>query len=253
MENLKRIAFENKIEYISAIPFREKEGFSSMVIALLPYYAGEKESYLSKYTRGRDYHKEGRDILSSVLEEWGEMEYEILIDVSPYNERELAYKAGLGKLGKNGLLINEKYGSFVFIVTALIKREINSEVLSQGRCINCKKCINACPGNAISEEGIDYLKCLSNITQKRQLTPEEELLIKNNKSVWGCDACQDCCPMNNNSLITPLEAFKNNMLLEINDIEELSQKEFKRKYNEYALAYKGKNIILRNIKIIKNT
>lgn len=253
MENLKRTALEHKIEYISVIPFSEKEGFCSMVIALIPYYAGERESYLSKYTRGRDYHKEGRDILSSILDEWGEKDYEILIDVSPYNERELAYRAGLGKLGKNGLLINEKYGSYVFIATALIKRKADISCVEKGICLDCRKCIEACPGNAISKNGINYEKCLSNITQKRQITKEEELLIKNNKSVWGCDACQDCCPMNKNVSETPLQAFRENLLLHLDDIEELSQKEFKRKYNEYALAYKGKNILLRNIKIVKNT
>ncbi len=253
MKNLKDIALKHKVEYIACLPFSEREGFSSVAIALLPYFSGNISSPLSKYTRGRDYHKAGREILSAILDEWGEKDYEILIDVSPYNEKELAYRAGLGKRGKNGLIINEKYGSYVFIATAFLKRNISFFTSPLGECINCQKCMDFCPTNAITKNGINYEKCLSNITQKRQITKEEENLIKKCGFIWGCDICQDCCPLNLNAVKTPFDAFKDNLLLEITDIDSLSQKEFKRKYNEYALAYKGKNIIARNIKIIKNT
>ena len=253
MKKLKEIALKHNVEYIACLPFKEREGFSSVVIAIIPYYAGNADSLLSKYTRGKDYHKEGRRILDKIMEEWGEVDYEILIDVSPYNEKELAYKAGLGKKGKNGLIINEKYGSYIFIATAFIKKEISFSYEIKGECLNCRKCIEVCPTKAITDNGVDYTKCLSHITQKRQITKEEENMIRKGNKIWGCDACQDCCPMNLNVPLTPFNVFKDNLLLEINDIDLLSQKEFKRKYNEYALSYKGKNILKRNIKIVKNT
>lgn len=253
MEELKRIALKHNIEYTACLPIDGREGFSSIVIALIPYYAGEHISPLSKYTRGRDYHKEGRKILSEILDEWGEKDYEILIDVSPLDEKKLAYSAGLGMMGKNGLIITEKYGSYVFIATALIKKECRLSYMPKGSCAGCGKCIESCPGNAITDGGIDYSKCLSAITQKKQISKEEEKLIKDNKKIWGCDACQDCCPLNRSASVTPFPAFKENLLLDIKDINTLSQKEFKRKYGEYALSYKGKGIIARNIKIIENT
>ncbi len=253
MEELKKIALKHNVEYIACLPFKEKEGFSSVVIALIPYYAGEHISTLSKYTRGRDYHKEGKEILSAILDEWQEKDYEILIDVSPFNEKQLAYDAGLGYKGRNGLIITSKYGSFVFIATAFIKREIVFSFEPKGTCIGCNACLNACPGGAIEEGRVIYERCLSNITQKRQISIIEKNLIKKGGKIWGCDVCQDVCPMNKNAQTTPFAAFKENLLLDITDIDSLSQKEFKRKYNEYALAYKGKNIIARNIKITKNT
>ncbi len=253
MEELKKIALKHNIEYIACLPFKEKEGFSSVVIALIPYYAGEHISALSKYTRGRDYHKEGRDILSAVLNEWGETNYEILIDVSPFNEKQLAYDAGLGYKGKNGLIITEKYGSYVFIATAFIKRELSFSFSLKGNCTGCNACLNACPSGAIYDGKILYEKCLSYITQKRQINEDEEALIKKGGKIWGCDVCQDVCPMNKSVQLSPFYAFRENLLLDITDIDSLSQKEFKRKYNEYALAYKGKSIIARNIKITKNT
>ena len=108
MDKIQKAAAEFNIEYIGSLPYNG-EGFSSVVIALIPYYAGEADSYLSKYTRGKDYHQVGRRIMENILEKAGESEYKILIDVSPLDERNSALKAGLGVIGKNGLLINEKY------------------------------------------------------------------------------------------------------------------------------------------------
>lgn len=252
MEKLKEIALNHKVEYIALLPFYEKEGFSSVVVALLPYYSGEAHSRLSKYTRGKDYHKVGRKILSVILDEWGAKDYEILIDVSPFNEKKLAYEAGLGFRGRNGLIINEKYGSFVFIATALLKREVSCSYYVKGNCIGCNRCVNACPGGAIKEDGVDYSKCLSLITQKRSITPEEETLIKQNGKIWGCDVCQDCCPLNRKVPLTPFPDFAAE-LFDITDIDSLSNKEFKLKYGEYSLAYKGKGIIARNIKLSEKT
>lgn len=252
MENLKKISKKHNIEYIACLPFSEREGFSSVIVALIPYYSGEAHSRLSKYTRGKDYHLVGKEILKEILDEWGEKDYEILIDVSPYNEKKLAYEAGLGFKGRNGLIINEKYGSFVFIATAFIKKEISFSYFKKGNCLGCNRCVNACPGGAISEYGVDYSKCLSLITQKKQITEEEEALISKNGKIWGCDVCQDCCPMNRKIPLTPFPEFLST-LFDITDADSLSNKEFKRKYGEYSLSYKGKSIIARNIKLTEKT
>ena len=251
--DLKEIALKHKIEYIACLPIDNQEGFSSVVVALVPYYCGEYDSYLSKYTRGLDYHKIGRIIMDEILKEAGEYDYKILIDASPLDELSLAYKAGLGKKGLNGLIINEKYGSYVFVATALLKTDKVFSYPEQGECLKCGKCISACPGKAIKINEIDYKKCLSHITQSSKITDSEEEMIKKYGSAWGCDMCQDCCPLNRNTAHTPFSEFREHLLLEINDINSLSQKEFKKKYKNYALAYKGRNILRRNINLIKNT
>ncbi len=248
-EELKRVALKENIEYINVIS-HNSEKYNSVIVALFPYYAGEYESYLSKYTRGMDYHKAGRKILEKIIGELNISDCEILIDVSPYNERLIALKAGLGVLGKNGLLINEKYGSFVFIGTVFLNLSDTYEESEIKSCLNCGKCIKSCPFNAITDEGINYSLCLSNITQKRQITKEEENMIKEGKSVWGCDICQDVCPHNSKGILTPIEEFKNNLLLDLEDIDTLSNKEFSKKYALYSLAYKGKKILKRNINIV---
>ena len=249
LSNIKKVALKENIEYINVIS-HNGEKYNSVIVALFPYYAGEYDSYLSKYTRGMDYHRIGKLILEKITDNLGITDCEILIDVSPHNERLIALRAGLGVLGKNGLLINEKYGSFVFIGTVFLNLSDVYEESEINSCLNCGKCIKSCPFNAIKEDGIDYSLCLSHITQKRQITKEEENMIKEGKTVWGCDICQDVCPHNSKKLITPIKEFKENLLLSLDDIDSLSNKEFMKKYSLYSLAYKGKKILKRNINIV---
>lgn len=248
-EELKKVALKENIEYINVIS-HNGEKYNSVIVALFPYYAGEYDSYLSKYTRGMDYHKAGRLILETITDTLGIADCEILIDVSPYNERLLALKADLGVIGKNGLLINEKYGSFVFIGTVFLNLPDKYEEYEVKNCLNCGACMKSCPFGAIKEDGVDYSLCLSHITQKRQITKEEENMIKKGKTVWGCDICQDVCPHNSKKHTTPIKEFKENLLLSLDDIDSLSNKEFMKKYSLYSLAYKGKKILKRNINIV---
>ena len=118
-------------------------------------------------------------------------------------------------------------------------------------CIMCGECERNCPAGIIGEE-IEYENCISGITQKRQLTKDEEEIVIKNKSAWGCDVCQDVCPMNRNISETPILEFKEKLLLKMDDIDGISNKEFKEKYGYYALAYKGRNIIKRNINLLDN-
>lgn len=249
-KRLKETALKENIEYINVIS-KNAEGYNSVITGLIPYYAGEHKSYFSKYTRGKDYHKLGREIFEKILTELGINEYKIYVDVSPYNEREIAIKSGLGVMGNNGLLINEKYGSYVFIVTAFVNLSKEYEEYPFEKCISCGICQKSCPQGAILENKIDYSKCLSHITQKKNITSEEELIIRRNGSAWGCDICQQVCPYNKEPKLTPIKELKEKLLLEMNDLNDLSNREFKEKYGYYALAYKGKNILKRNINLIK--
>lgn len=253
LENLKKEALIHKIEYINMIPLIH-ENYKSVIVALLPYYAGEYYSCLSRYARGLDYHTTGRKILNSILEPLAKkypFAYHIYVDVSPLNERELALKAGLGVLGKNNLLINEKYGSYCFIATAVTNREAETEPLPIRHCIGCGACIRHCPGKAIREDGVDYQRCLSRINQEKRISPEQEAFVGRQEILWGCDVCQTVCPYNRQAKISPIPDFTRELLLNVSGIEQLTNRTFREKYGKYAFAYKGKAIVERNWKLIK--
>ena len=71
-----------------------------------------------------------------------------------------AKACGLGEVGLSGKIINKEYGPFIrycFIITDMPLE--CDEPLKESVCDKCKECINACPGNAISEDGLDSWQC----------------------------------------------------------------------------------------------
>ncbi len=68
------------------------------------------------------------------------------------SHREVAYKAGLGWHGRNNLLVNEKYGSKVRLVTILTDLELPPDNPVTADCGDCCACVEACPAGAIDME-----------------------------------------------------------------------------------------------------
>lgn len=161
---------------------------------------------ISRYAAVPDYHEICEDrlmkIITALKSAYPENEFVRFVDNSPIPEVKTAVLAGLGVRGENGLLINEKYGSFVFIGEIVTDLEIPCEPTS-GKCENCGKCKAACP------VGLEKSRCLSALTQKKgALTEAEENVVKENGSLWGCDICQEVCPHNRVSP-EPLFEFSN--------------------------------------------
>ncbi|HBY2819912.1 TPA: 4Fe-4S dicluster domain-containing protein, partial [Clostridioides difficile] len=121
-------------------------------------------------------------------------------------------------------------------------------------CFKCGKCVKYCPGNAIlGNYDMNPKKCLSYITQKKgDLSEKEKVVLKNGKKVFGCDICQEVCPHNVEIPTTHILEFKENIIdyLNYDEIQNISNKEFKRKYGDRAFSWRGRNIIKRNMEII---
>lgn len=258
----KKIALKYGVEFIAPTSAKiyndlSGENFNTALVALFPYYAGENEkSNLSKYARSLDYHKVCTDIMTKICDEAGFLNYKVFCDTGYEIDRALACEASLGFYGKNSMLINEKYGSFFFIAYALLNEKLPFEDKKTDikTCLNCQKCVKMCPWGAIGKDGkIDIDKCLSHITQKKgELTKDEKTLIKENGYVFGCDICQNVCPHNENVSETTIDAFLQNRIenLNLSDIENLSNRFFKEKYSDYAFSWRGKNVLIRNLKIL---
>lgn len=219
----------------------------SVIVCLFPYYVGEnKNRNVSKYAVVPDYHNVAMEILTDVAEKLTKLypknSFQPFVDSSPIREVAAAYNCGLGVVGKNGLLINKKYGSFVFVGEIVTNLEITPSLSISESCLNCHKCENACLGGALKNGRINKDKCLSHITQKKgELTPLETSLVKKGGLVWGCDTCSDVCPLNKNVPQTPIEQFYKNQTPVYNGVFQKTS----------AYAWRPKTVIERNLLIVK--
>lgn len=259
--------FENKkIEYYAVLDYSlaretnssiiERESFKprSAILFLLPYYAGDTEN-LSRYAAARDYHIAIREHTGALIEElrrlFPDCHAKGYGDHSPIDERDAALSAGLGILGDSGLLINEKYGTYIFIADVLT--DIPPEVLGEsgeakphGRCISCGKCRSACPTGVLRGECYD---CLSAITQRKgELADGEVDLMRKFNTVWGCDLCQSVCPYNEEPKITPISFFLEDRIVRLTSdiLSGMSKEEF----SERAFAWRGRKTVERNLKLL---
>jgi len=159
----------------------------------------QQEIKVSKYAQIKDYHvfmKEKLEKLAHDLQDiFGVFNSKTTIDSSTISEKAWAVKAGIGYYGKNGL-IQTAYGSYVFLGTLLIDREIDIyDNPNRNSCSFCNKCIRGCPTQAIvSPFLVDSNLCISNINLNRKDTDFKRIA----KYGWlvGCDACQILCPNN---------------------------------------------------------
>jgi len=252
-DKIKEFLQNEKIECFSAIKavqltvINERimpEGAKSCVMFFIPYYTGRHvDRNVSLYSVSLDYHLYIKE-LSSRFEGDGEHYFSFFADTSPINERRAAIDASLGFVGQNGLLISEKYGSYVFIGTLLTDAVFDENEYATEKekksCIGCGLCKKNC---AFLRGESDY--CLSELTQRKQVTDEELAIIRSHKLVWGCDDCQQICPHNKNVEITPIKFFHRDLLEKIDAelIENMSKDEFSKR----AYAWRGKKTLLRNL------
>lgn len=239
------------------------EDASSIIVCAFPYHIEieeNQESNISKYCYGMDYHLVIKEKLSSLCEKIKETDenfnYKIFADNGPLVDRHLAYLAGIGYYGINNNIITDKYGSYVFIGYIVNNYDLEPDKPTDKTCMKCNKCVKYCPGNAL--EGnykMDPKKCVSFITQKKEnLTLEEIEKMKKNKSIFGCDICQQVCPHNKDICESNIKEFTSNLITTLSEeeINSISNKEFKRRYKDRAFSWRGRNIIKRNMEILKN-
>lgn len=227
---------------------------ASVLVCLFPYYTGEhKERNISRYAMVTDYHMIAGEYLNrfckALQEVFPQNQFEPFTDNSPIREVSAAFHAGLGRRGKNGLILHPKYGSYVFIgevVTDLVLQP--DQPLNPGECIGCGKCQSVCPQGALRSDGSVCLeRCRSYITQKKgELTDWEIGQIQDGGLIWGCDICNDVCPMNQEAkVLTPVPEFLESAVAVLD--AQIAERLLKtRAYN-----YRGKKTILRNIQLLE--
>lgn len=180
----------------------------SVIVLMHNYFPKEKQTdpaapKLARYAYGEDYHQVLKDKLKSLLnfirETIGEVDGRCFVDSAPVMEREWAKRAGLGWTGKNTLLIRPGAGSYFFLAEIILDLELTSdEPPVHDHCGTCRRCIDACPTEAISPEGylLDASKCISYLTIELREAIPQAFHGKMENWAFGCDICQEVCPWN---------------------------------------------------------
>jgi epoxyqueuosine reductase len=194
-------------------PVRLLPGVQSIICVGLIYngpepystsFADPERAWISRYAWGDDYH----DVLRAKLQqlhckllEIERFDSRICVDTAPLLERSFGRQAGLGWIGKNTCLINQKLGSWFFIGELLTTLAIEPDRPPPDRCGTCSRCIDACPTDAIvpSPDGqfeVDARLCISYFTIELRASIPEPQRPSMGAHIFGCDICQDVCPWN---------------------------------------------------------
>lgn len=209
---------------------------------------------ISVSSYGLDYHIKLRGILSDISEKVKAKKffnYKICVDTTPLIDKEICKNAGVGTYGKNSLLINEEMGSFIFLGYILTDLEAEEESVANPEkkgdcCSGCNICVKSCPNNAILGDGrLDSKRCVSYLTQTKTYIPVE--FRKNMKNqIYGCDICQLVCPQNKKTLQKETANNYNELLVDLNELMTISNRDFSKKYGSIAGGWRGRNVWKRN-------
>lgn len=224
----------------------------TVITLLLPYYTGDWPSRnVALYAIPDDYHRIAGGILervASVLRtEYPQGSFAAFVDSSPIPEVEAAVRCGLGWRGKNGQLINKRYGSMTFIgeIVTDIETERTEKLPVKGGCGACRRCLDACPTGALGGEGMNSKSCRSAITQKKgELTPWEREQVRSGRLAWGCDICTVTCPYNSGLAATGIAGLGENLTPTLTEdrLEEL--------LTAKSYGWRGRAVLQRNLAIL---
>lgn len=159
---------------------------------------------IARYARGHDYHNVVRKklrrlaaFLRTLGDERAPVEARPMCDDVPVLERAWAARAGLGFIGKNGMLIVPGQGSFVLLGEVVTTLELPPGEPMAERCGACTRCLDACPTQAFPRPFVlDARRCVAYLTIELRGAMPEELRRGVGEHLFGCDDCQTVCPFN---------------------------------------------------------
>lgn len=223
------------------------EGAQSVISVAMNYYTPHEivdhpeRGKISRYGWGDDYHnilgKRLKLLWEYIKEIEPDAEGRYYVDTGPVMDKVWAARAGIGWIGKHTNLISREFGSWLFLGEVITTLKLEYDIPTLDYCGTCRRCIDACPTDAIVDEYIlDSNKCLSYLTiEHRDEYPD---VIKPDADQWifGCDVCQDVCPWNikfaQPSAVEGFQPRPENLNPLLIDIIDMAQEDFSRQFRK---------------------
>jgi epoxyqueuosine reductase len=261
---------------IATDPRRHQPDARSVVMVAAPYVGSERSSWdagagwlptplrdaleaeprepsglIARYALGTDYHQALRERLSALADDLrdeglpaGEVAY---VDDRPLAERALAARGGLGWIGKNtNLLTHQRAGSWVFLGALLTSAELPADEPLRSSCGSCRRCLDGCPTGAIvAPNTIDANRCISYLTIEHPGVLDAWSAAAIGEWIFGCDVCQEVCPVNAEALDDgPLRV----PLIPLGELLlDMSARGFERAFRRSAINRAGRHRLLRYV------
>jgi epoxyqueuosine reductase len=199
------MAYLGKNAAIRSNPLDRYPWARSVIAILVPYSPSRPDApegalshHLARYALGDDYHEVLERILCKLEDALPGVKTWRYVDTGPLSDRAFAAQAGLGWIGKNGMLIHERDGSYFFIGTLLtaLANDLESTLVTD-RCGTCTRCLDACPTDAIlPDRTLDSAQCISYATIEHRGPLDVHVATHLEGNAFGCDICQEVCPWN---------------------------------------------------------
>lgn len=271
LENWLKMGMHGKMSYMEnhfdkrVDPTRLVEGARSVITLLYNYYTkdgqeDEAAPKISKYAYGKDYHHVIKAKLKALLhyiqDQIGQINGRCFVDSAPVLERDWARRSGVGWIGKNTMLIHPKAGSYFFLAELIIDLELLQDEPIKDYCGTCRRCIDACPTQAIDQAGykLDGSKCISYFTIELKEEIPKVYTGKLENWMFGCDICQEVCPWNRFSVPHDEPQFRpHEKLLGMNqsEWEEITKEVFNEIFRKSAVKRAKYEGLKRNIDFLK--
>jgi epoxyqueuosine reductase/tRNA dimethylallyltransferase len=249
--------FEERVDPAVYLP-----DVKTAVCVAVNYNAGGSSSSgakIARYARAIDYH----EWIKPKLYEIADWLRDIVpgartvcgVDTAPILERELAARAGIGWVGKNTIVLNERIGSWLFLAEVLTTIDLPIDTPAVDRCGTCTRCIDACPTDAITPYQLDARRCISYLTIEHEGQIEPSLADKMNGWVYGCDICQEVCPWNGRAPIAELAELQPMVpgSIDAREILDWSKDEFDRTFRRTAAKRIRLPMLQRNARLVMGT
>jgi epoxyqueuosine reductase len=223
-----------------------------------PQPPGPGQGAISRYAWGGDYHDTIRRGLHQLCDFHRQLvpEAEVrgVIDTAPLLERPFAQLAGLGWIGKNTLLLNQRLGSWFFLAVLLTSEVLEYDApATADHCGTCRACLDACPtGALVAPYRLDARKCISYLTIELREPIPKPLRAGQGQWLLGCDICQEVCPWNHREVASDEPSFQplpGANPVELAELLDLDEAAFRRRFRHTPFVRPKRGAVLRSAAI----